>query len=72
MRATEQLDRMYLEKIADEEHGNEEQLLDLKAVLPKLREQVKISAAQSKKPVPGGKLTPTKFVQRKNQERYQK
>lgn len=58
-------------KVAEQEPV-EEQLVDLKALSPKLREQVKISAAQSKVRVPGGKLTPTKFVQRKNQERYQK
>ena len=70
MRTLEKLDMMYCEKIADEQQ--EAQLIDLKALSPKLREQVKISAAASKVRVPGGKLTPTKFVQRKNQERYQK
>lgn len=72
MRASDILDTMYLEKVADEQEESSPQLVDLKALAPKLREQVKISAVASKVRVPGGKLTPTKFVQRKNQERYQK
>lgn len=54
------------------EEQAQEQIVDLKATMPKLREQVKISAAASKIRLPGGKATPTKFVQRKNQERYRK
>ena len=72
MKAFEMLDFVYFEKIAEEQGEDSTQLVDLKALSPKLREQVKISAAQSKIRVPGGKTTPSKFVQRKNQERYQK
>lgn len=63
---------MMLKLAAGEDDQNgDAQLPDLKAVMPKLIEEVKISAAQSKRDVPGGAATPSKWVWRKNQARYQ-
>lgn len=71
MQATAALDDMFYEKLAEDETQDNSDIVDVRAVMPKLREQIKISTAAQKVRLPGGKQTPTKFVQRKNQERYQ-
>lgn len=42
-----------------------------KDIIPKLTQEVTYSPKEKTPPTPGGKVTPSKYVQRKNRERFQ-
>lgn len=62
-----ELDELYYEKIAADAPDIESE----KDIIPKLTQEVTYSPKEKTPPTPGGKVTPSKYVQRKNKARYQ-
>lgn len=59
------LDTLYFEKVAEDE-----EVTDYKDQVPDLILEAKYQPEAKKEETPGGKITPSKYVQRKNQQRY--
>ena len=62
-----ELDELYYEKVAADAPDIESE----KDIIPKLTQEVTYSPKEKTPPTPGGKVTPSKYVQRKNKARYQ-
>ena len=62
-----ELDEMYFAKVAADAPDIESE----KDIIPKLTQEVTFVVPEKTPPTPGGKMTPSKYVQRKNKERYQ-
>lgn len=62
-----ELDALYQEKIAADAPDVENE----KDIIPKLTQEITYSPKEKTPPTPGGKVTPSKYVQRKNRERFQ-
>ena len=60
-----ELDMLYIEKFAEEEATP-----NLKEQIPDLQLELKYKPEIKKEETPGGKMTPSKYVQRKNKQRY--
>lgn len=58
------LDNLYFEKTAEDE------VVDFKEQIPDLILEAKYKPEIKKEETPGGKMTPSKYVQRKNKQRY--
>ena len=62
-----ELDELYFAKIAADAPDIESE----KEIIPRLTQEVTYVPPEKTPPTPGGKVTPSKYVQRKNKQRYQ-
>ena len=62
-----ELDEIYFAKLAADAPDIESE----KEIIPRLTQEVTYIPPEKTPPTPGGKVTPSKYVQRKNKQRYQ-
>lgn len=62
-----ELDKIYFAKLAADAPDIESE----KEIIPRLTQEVTYIPPEKTPPTPGGKVTPSKYVQRKNKQRYQ-